>query len=69
MLDLAELYKIAVGFWGIAPSEFMGMTLREWWLVYDVKRQDRQAGGLSEDQKSELWDMLTKAEEKANGRG
>ncbi len=45
------------------------MTLREWWLVYDVKRQDRQAGGLTEEQKSELWDMLTEAEEKANGRG
>lgn len=49
------------------PSEFFGMTPREWWAVYDVKRQDSKAGNLTMDEAEELYTLLSEAEEKANG--
>jgi hypothetical protein len=28
---------VAVGLWGIQPSEFFRMTLKEWWAIADAK--------------------------------
>lgn len=35
------MFQLAVapterGGWALAPSEFWGMTIREWWVVYDA---------------------------------
>lgn len=65
MWDLTKgSYKIAVGHWKIAPAEFWGMTLEEfWWLQEDQAAQMRaQSGALSRAELDELdeWFELNK---------
>lgn len=47
---------------GIAPSEFWGMTLQEFYLLYDMKRDRDEAtdyaGGMTEDTTHDLWREL-----------
>lgn len=33
-----ELFRAAVGAWGIGPTEFWQLTLREFWWLFDVRR-------------------------------
>jgi hypothetical protein len=53
---------VAVGGWGIQPSEFWGMDAEEWWWLYDAKRpRDPRldfAGSLDEATVKELSDWL-----------
>lgn len=32
-------FKVAVGVWNIAPSEFWQMTPTEWWWIYEMKME------------------------------
>ena len=61
-MDWSEHYRIAVGHLGIQPSEFWGMTVAEFYLLYDTKRERDPAvdyaGGLSEDDCAELYKVL-----------
>lgn len=47
---------MAVGAWGIAPSEFWQMTVTEWWWLYDVK-QAQMSGGMTDSGWKELYDF------------
>lgn len=50
---------MAVGSWGIAPSEFWRMTPAEFmWLVDAKTKSSQPAGGLDEAAYEELYDML-----------
>jgi hypothetical protein len=51
---------VAVGNWGILPSEFWKMTLAEWWLIFDVKRpvEQKTHGSMT---KSEVHSLYKKA--------
>lgn len=40
---MGQAYSVAVGLWGIQPSEFWGMTPREWWLVCDSRTMQANA--------------------------
>lgn len=57
-------YRFAVGQWGIQPSEFWAMRVREWWWLYEDKRPRERYGRLSEDQVAELYDDLEAAQRK-----
>ena len=53
---------MAVGAWGIQPSEFWAMTPAEWWRIYECRRprdtQTDYAGRLREEDCAELYAML-----------
>lgn len=55
-------YQLAVGSWGIQPSEFWQMDCAEWFWIYDTKRpKDKQndyAGRLTEDDCADLYSLL-----------
>jgi len=45
-VDWNEYARVAMGVWGIPPSEYRNMTPAEFWLIYDAKaRQIEAAGG------------------------
>jgi len=45
-VDWDEYARLAMGVWGIPPSEYRNMTPAEFWLIYDAKaRQIEAAGG------------------------
>lgn len=37
-LRVDDYYRVCVGAWQIQPSEFWGMTLQEFWWVYDARK-------------------------------
>ncbi len=49
---------MAVGLWGIQPSEFWGMTLWEWWAVYDSKVIETTKERFDEETKERLFELL-----------
>ncbi len=49
---------MAVGTWGIAPSEFMKMCPAEFWLVYDAKLPPKMYGRMSESEAEELLELM-----------
>jgi len=53
---------LAVGGWGIAPSEFWRMTPSEFWLIYDAKTPPVMYGRLTEDEADELLKLLDEAQ-------
>ena len=59
---VADAYRVAVGAWGIQPSEFWAMDCEEWWWLYDVKRSRDPAidyaGGLSQDDVDDLIEFM-----------
>jgi len=56
------MYDLAVGAWGIQPSEFWSMTPAEWWRLFDIKRerdpQTDYAGSLTDNACEELYELL-----------
>lgn len=63
---------MAVGMWSIDPRSFWAMTPREWWLVHDAKNTERNAiirarGGLTSEDKRELYEQLKAAKRVDNG--
>lgn len=55
---------MAVGNWGMAPSEFWELSPVEFWLIYEAKLPPKNIGGMSEEHAETLTDMLEEAEEK-----
>lgn len=57
-----DLFQIAVGQWGMAPSEFYALSPQEFWLLHEIKTpvdpKSQYAGGMSEDECDELYAML-----------
>lgn len=49
---------MAVGLWGIQPSEFWKMTMAEWWWVYDSKVGEPKYGSLTQSEVEELYEDL-----------
>jgi len=45
---------VAVGIWQVAPSEFWGMTLREYWWMFDARRPPPAKVGSSPFTKAEV---------------
>ena len=54
---------MAVGNWGMAPSEFWELSPTEFWLIYESKLPPKSIGGMSEDHVEQLTEMLEEAEE------
>ncbi len=53
-LRLDEFYRVAVGLWSVQPSEFWGMTMREYWWMFDAKRPPPAKVGSSPFTKAEV---------------
>lgn len=55
-------YRLAVGHWGVQPSEFWGMTPKEWWWLWDIKRPRNPeldyAGSLTHGDVVELLEFM-----------
>jgi hypothetical protein len=51
-----ECYKLAVGLWGIQPSEFLRMTDHEFWLLYEVKM--KSSGKMTYSDYEELKEFM-----------
>ena len=49
---------MAVGTWGIAPSEFWGMCPAEFWLVHESKIPPKTYGKMSESEAERLVKMM-----------
>jgi hypothetical protein len=42
-------YQVAVGLWGMQPSEFWDMTPEEWWWLYETKSAlQRKPGAMTQ---------------------
>ncbi len=54
---------MAVGNWGMAPSEFWELSPTEFWLIYEAKIPPKRIGGMSEEQTDTLTEMLEEAEQ------
>lgn len=52
---------MAVGQWGIQPSEFWDMSPQEWWWIFDARRTDKPVAGcnLTEDELAELYELIS----------
>ena len=48
------MFRIAVGLWEIAPSEFWRMTMREYWWLYDMRKPPEPKVGRSSFTVSEV---------------
>jgi hypothetical protein len=49
---------MAVGVWGIAPSEFLKMSPTEFWLIYDAKLPPKMYGKMTENEVERLVQMM-----------
>jgi len=54
---------VAVGNWGMAPSEFWELSPTEFWLIYEAKMPVEKTGGMVEEQTDTLTEMLEEAEQ------
>jgi len=54
---LTGFYKVAVGVWKIAPSEFWAMTPDEWWWLWEVDRETKGHPLTAKDIKDELREL------------
>lgn len=52
------MYQLAVGTFGIQPSEFWEMTIPEWFAVWEVNRPNDYAGTLTHDAVDDLLDDM-----------
>lgn len=61
------MYRLAVGLWGIQPSEFWNLDTEEWWWIADAHRPRDQvktyAGTLTQNDVEELDEWLRQAEQ------
>ncbi|WP_354552796.1 phage tail assembly chaperone [Kaistia defluvii] len=48
-------YAIAVGGWGMAPSEFWGLTPAEFYWILDAKKPVQMYGRMSEYEVDEIY--------------
>ncbi len=58
---LTGFYQVAVGLWGIQPSEFWDMTPCEWWWLHSLK--SKQAAGADILGREEVDDLQAFAAE------
>lgn len=66
-------FDLAVGTWGIAPTEFWQMSPAEWWRLYERKRprdpEHDYAGGLTQGDVERLHSLLGKTREEVQSGG
>jgi len=53
-VEFDEMYRVAVGVWGIGPSEFWTMTPREFWWMFDVRKPPPKKVGRSSFTEAEV---------------
>jgi hypothetical protein len=69
-IQFDELYRVAVGAWGIPPSDFWTMTHREFWWMFDVRKPPPKKVGRSsftEREVRELAKMQRELKERRRG--
>lgn len=52
------MYQLAVGRFGVQPSEFWSMTIPEWFALWEVHRPSDYAGNLTHNVVDDLLDDL-----------
>lgn len=52
------MYRVAVGHWGIQPSEFWKMAPLEWWWLYEAKVKPHKSDRLSPSEVERYKKML-----------
>ena len=60
--DWSAFYKVAVGNWGMAPSEFWGLSPTEFWHIYNFKTPPKMVGSLTEEHTEQLLNKLDEAQ-------
>ena len=56
--DWAAFYKMAVGSWLMAPSEFWELSPTEFWIIYEAKLPPKTYGKMSESEAERLVKMM-----------
>jgi len=56
------LFKIAVGIWNIAPSEYWRLTPCEFWHIYNAKQPPEMIGGFTIDEYNTLLELIPDGE-------
>ena len=54
---MRSAYRLAVGAWGVAPSEFGKMSVLEWWWLKSAREPEKMYGSLPE---SKVDDLIAK---------
>lgn len=53
---------MAVGAWGLSPSDFYELTPEEWWRIYEMKRPREKhadyAGQLTDSDCEALYELI-----------
>lgn len=52
------MFQIAVGTFNVQPSEFWGMTIPEWFALWEIHRPNDYAGKLTHDLVDDLMDDI-----------
>lgn len=53
-MQFDEMYRVAVGAWGIPPSDYWCMTPREFWWMFDVRKPPPKKVGSSSFTEAEV---------------